>query len=312
MHKRLGPGFAVPGLFVAAIALSLAGCAGRVPPPSMVPAGPAMARIEDLTGDYCYYGLDFNVRSFGRAVDTIPFIDVRHLATPTLVSVRATAERIVFLYTASDGSEKEQVLDLASVKAAWDGASLVVKHSLGPFPLPMPSGFDFAGHSRESRLFKLADGRLVMTDSVQDKGYKQQSGLGSFYTEERTVAVILDPATGACDAEGRPLQPWFEFGADLREPACAAQLEEQITAILVEKGETAEASALAASTTLESFVGGAPSLTFSASPRPGKSYSFKVVKKKTGCALKLYLIVGRRFTHSSFASRPLPDCACND
>ena len=73
-----------------------------------------------------------------------------------------------------------------------------------------------------------------------------------------------------------------------------------------------EAAALAASDTLGSFKRDMPALEFSASPAPDKRYFFKIAKKKSGCVLKLYLFLGRPIGHSSYASRPLPVCACNN
>jgi hypothetical protein len=315
--------------FMLSAVLALAACVSSVPPPGLVPTGPPVTRAEDLSGDYCYYGLDYNVRSFGWSVDAIPFVRIDDLGTPTLVSVEVTAQRIVFRYTGRDGAQQTQDFEVTG-KAVWQGASLVVERSEGTSVLPIPGAFDITSHSRKSRIFKLTDGRLVMTDSVRSKGYSETgthslSGTGmhsetkpTFHRQERTVAVILEPAVGGCDAnaEGRPRQPWFERGLDLRDPACAGQLEDQLTAIMVEKGEDPEAAAIAASDTLESFFRGKPTLDFLISTRPDWRYYFKIVKKKSGCVLKLYFREKRSgiatVAHPSFASRPLPSCACND
>lgn len=314
---------------VSALVLSLAGCTSNVPPPGLIPTGPPVTRLEDVTGEYCYYGPDFNVRSYGRGVEAIPFVPVMDLGMPTLVSVQATVEQIVFRYAGPDGSAKEQVFDVAGSKAEWKGPSLVVEQSLGTVFLPLPMAFHISSRSRESRLFKLKDGRLVMTDTVSGKGYSEAgsasfSGSGvhsvtqpSFHREGRTVAVILDPATGGCEAniEGRPRQPWFNRGPDLRDPACSAQLEEQLAAILADKGEAPEASALA-SQTLESFYHGSDSGNFLVSSQSGGKYSFEVVKKGSVCVLRLYAkSKGGKSAFNNvtyFAKRPLPACACND
>lgn len=304
---------------------SLAACVTDVPPPGLVPAGPPVTRIEDLTGDYCYVGPDYNVRSFGRTFDAIPFLRVGDLGRPTLVSVQVTAQRIVFHYTDANGEEKSQDFEVTG-RAAWHGASLVVKESQGTSVLPLPGAFDITSHSRESRIFKLADGRLVMTDSARSKGYSETGSYEvseggfhatkqpTFHREERTVALILDPAAGGCEAnaDGRPRQPWFEKGLDLRDPVCAAQLEDQLAAIMVQKEEPPEDAALAANMALQSFFQGESTLNFVVSARPGWRYYFKIVKKKSGCVLKLYSRRSPHVQHMSFASRPLPGCACND
>jgi hypothetical protein len=319
MHSRLWLGGALLSA-VSALAICLTACSGHAPPPKMVPTGPSATRVEDLSGEYCYFGFDFNVRSYGRSIHDIPFLPVGDLGSPALVSLQATNDRLVFRYAASDGSEHEYCFDFAPYKAAWHDSSLVVKHSIVPIPLPISGGFDVSGHSRESRIFKLADGRLVMTDSTRHKGYEQQGRSGNFYAETRTVAIILDLATGGCDAgvEGRPRQPWFERGADLRDPACAAQLEAQIASILVQRKQDSAAAALAASRAVDSLVTGAlSSADFAVLPEPEQVFFFKVAKKSSGCVLKLYYRE-KRFrrgggaSYSSFASRPLPACACND
>ncbi len=312
------------GFLLSAVSTLIA-CASDVPPPGLVPTGPPVTRLEDLTGDYCYFGSEYNVRSFGRTVDGIPFLPVGDLGTPTLVSVQATPERIVFRYTDANGEEKSQDFEVTG-RAAWQGASLVIKESQGTSVLPLPGAFDVTSHSRESRIFKLADGRLVMTDSARSKGYSETgsysvsaSGLHAtkqptFHRAERTVALILDQAAGGCAAstDGRPRQPWFEKGVDLRDPVCAAQLEDQLAAIMVQKEEPPEDAALAANLALQSFFQGESTLNFVASARPGWRYFFKIVRKKSGCVLKLYERQKPHVEYTSFASRPLPGCACND
>ena len=297
-----------------------------------------MTRVEDLTGDYCYYGHEFNVRSYRRAADAIPFVDVRALGTPTLVSVRATPEQIAFRYTGSDGTEREQVFKIVAGKALWREHALVVKSSQGvaissstmtDFVVKSSQGVvisssggpetDYSGGSRESRLFKLADGRLVMSDSVSRKGYSESpgGGNGTFYENRDSVAVILDPAIGGCDAEttNRPLQPWFGTSPDLREAACAAQFEEQLAAILVEEGETPKSAATLAAETLESLHEGLGNRFFSVSSKSGARFSFEVRKKGSGGVLHLRTHEGGRPRTNwslTIPKRPLPSCTCND
>jgi hypothetical protein len=286
----------------------------------MIPEGPAVTRVEDLTGDYCYYGYEFNVRSYRRAADLIPFVDVKALGIPTLVSVQATPEQIVFRYTGSDGSEKEQVFKIVDGSALWREDGLVVKAFYGPYiDRSTVTGADFSGGSRESRLFKLADGRLVMSDSVSRKGYSEDAGgYGTFYEDEYSVAVILDPAIGGCDAEAanRPLQPWFGSGPDLREAVCAAQFEAQLAEILVEEGETPQSAATLAAETLESLREGSGSRFFSVSSESGARFSFEVVKKGSGGVLRLDTIEKAPAPgwnwRVTLPKRPLPGCTCND
>ena len=295
------------------VVLALTACVTNLPPPEMVPTGPRVQRPEDLSGDYCYYGRAFNVRSYGRAVERIHFIPVAELNAPTRITVEASEQRIVFLYTGADGSAKRHVVEVQGF-AKWKEGSVVVEGSSPAVPLPASGGFQISSAYGRSEIFKLTDGRLVMTDTAGSKGYSEINHEPSFHRDEVTAVLILDPATsdGCDDLEGRHLQPWFEHGLDLREPACAAELENQIASILVEKKVGAEAAALAASEAVAPLMKAGSTRKFTASPEPGVRYQFGIVKKKSGCVLKLEMHYKKHFGISSHASRPLPGCACND
>ncbi len=313
---------ALPGAAVAGLAFSLSACVSNVPPTDLIPAGPAVTRMEDLSGDYCYVGPEANVRSYRRGPVFIPFVDVPALATPGVVSVQATKERVAIVFTRSDGTEEERVFGPGKAGAVWRKNALVISSGSGGGSMHSDNyGFttDLGGHS-ESRLSRLKDGRLVMSDSFRRKTYSSPPGGQNFVfiVDEYLVAVILDPAIGECgqDAKGRPAQPWFGRGPNLRDPACASRFEEQVTAILVDQGEAPENAALFAGDALQSGIGGAWSRDFYVSSWSGATYRFEVAKMGSGGVLRLFERQNQNGsllnTLSYIATRPLPECACND
>lgn len=319
---------------ISGLALLLIGCASDVPRKDFAPPAPAATSVEQLSGEYCYYGPDFNVRSYRRPAKAIPFLDVEALGQPTKVSVEATTERIVFTYTDVYGEETQQVFLPSRFRAVWREDALVIpwegsRVNVGKSIVPgivfgtIFGVWEFAGWERESRLFKVADGRLVLSDSFRIKGYSERHKQGgTFYEREDSIAVFLDPMMGDCtaDASDRPLQPLYERGLDLRAPACMAQLERQLASILAEKGEAAEAAeALAHDRVTALSARGENWADFSVSSPSGVTYKFDFGKNKAGCVLRMYGR-GKKGHHFSssveshiwfFAKRPLPDCACN-
>jgi hypothetical protein len=310
--RARGSRTAFPRLLPSLVLLALTACVTNLPPPEMVPTGTRVQRPEELSGDYCYYGRAFNVRSYGRTVESIHFIPVAELQAPTRITVEASEQRVVFLYTGADGSAKRHLVEVQGF-AKWKEGSVVVEGSSPAIPLPAAGGFQIESAYGRSEIFKLADGRLVMTDTAGRKGYSEIHHEPSFHRDEVTAVLILNPATGDCDdLEGRQLQPWFEHGLDLRLPACAAELENQIASILVEKKVDAEAAARAAGEAVGPLVTAGSTQGFSASPEPDDRYEFRIVRKKSGCVLKLAMHYRKHFGISSHASRPLPACVCNE
>jgi hypothetical protein len=329
------------------LALSLAGCTSDVPPPNLIPPAPEeTTTVEQLSGDYCYFGPDLSVRFFRRGTDSIPFLDIQKLWWPATIRVDATAERIVFTCTDSSGYEEQQVFLPSRFQAEWREDALVVPwkevrpnvgEMIGINVVGNVLGFVLAGilhsdsyspnlylggRSRESRLFRLADGRLVMADTLRASGdLKERDMASGAWERQDSVALLLEPATGDCAAAAasRPLQPRFEKGLDLRLPACADRLEKEFASILVEKGETEEVARTLAGETVNSLVNeGGDWAQFLIDSPSGSSYKFNVGKSKGGCVLRLY---GRtkRTGHSGFstesnifflAKRPLPECTC--
>lgn len=313
------------------LALLLPACSIDTPPPEMVPKGPTVARIEDLGGNYCYYGPAYNVRTFRRALGYLPFFDFESLAGPTLLTVRAEKSRIVFTYPGrTGGTVVVHVFDVESAGGQWQGTSLVLPPRISPgldVRMKGEEGTTFSRGGTTSRLFKLSDGRLVLTTSFIEKGLQiepgsdEHSSKPSWNEKEDSVVVILEPAAGACDATptARPLQPLFEPGLDIRVPACVAVLEEQVASILAEKGESPETAEAAARDTAQGFSSPADASRFTVQTRSEgvtRSYFFHVSESSEACTLKLHGRAKRTkrsgSSWSSFASRKLPGCACVD
>lgn len=314
---------------ISGLALALTACTSgthslqvhsEVPREGLIPSDAAVTRVEELSGEYCYFGPDFDVRSYLRSPDKIPFVDIGVLGEPTKVTVEASAERILFAYTNDDGVETQEVFTPAEFGALWQENVLVIPWGRSKsrfFVIPFLF-WHISSSGRESRLFKLTDGRLVMSDSFGEGGFTEQGQSDVFFSRKEAVAVILDPSTGDCaaDALGRPRQLWFERGLDFRDPACAVQLEKQLAAILIDQGETLETGTKLANETVETLSRGeGDSKSFSVSDFAGPRYSLELARKRSGCVLRLW----KREKHNSsytnrlwyIAKRPLPDCACN-
>lgn len=280
-----------------------------------------MARIEDLSGEYCYIGPDLNVRAWRRGVESVPFLAVRNLGTPTRVSVEASADRVVFAYTDVDGVEQREVYDLKASGAVWEGSALSAP-SRGDgaylsrnWSTGQSAVSRIGSTSRSSRLFRLEDGRLVLSDSTRDQYFEGHDGQGNFFRMESAVAVLLAPFAGDCGAgePTGPLPPWFGSGIDLRDPACAARLEEALGAILVRQGVGAGVAEALARETLESLRSD-PGTEFGVES-PGARFRFSLAKTSSGCVLRLYeREIGRRRYANTFTyieKERLTGCACN-
>jgi hypothetical protein len=306
-------------MVVSSLTLVVTGCVSSGPPAGMVPAGSPVTRVEQLSGEYCYFGPDFNVRSYRRDAGAIPFINVGALGQPTRVSVIASAAAIVFSYTGRDDVEKRETFAPANARAVWRGNAFEIDWQESATRAYVRGGdWGFSWSSRESRLFKLPDGRLVMTDSVKWKGYSQTNVM-LFHSDKQVVAVILDVAKGNCaaDAASRAGLTWWGSGPDLRDAICAARLEEQLAAILIEKGETPEGAETLAEATMAAFARDErdPS-NFSVESPSGTNYAFEVVAKaSSACVLRLYRRSSRHSSETNtiwyLARRPLPGCLCN-
>ncbi len=328
------------------LALSLAGCASDAPPPNLIPPSPKeAATVEQLSGDFCYFGPDFNLRTFRRDPKLIPFLDVEALGEPTKVSVEATAERVSFTYTNRDGVEVQEAFLPARFKAGWKEGALVVPWKevrpnvgamIGINVVGNVLGLVLAGilHSdsyspslylggrhRESRLFRLADGRLVMTDSFRASGDLKRGDMASGSWERQdSVALLLDPAAEDCSAgPGRPPEAWYDQGVDLRKPDCAAELEEQTVAILAAKGEEPEQARSAVKESLADLLAGEEAWTtlYVGCPE-GAMYTLWFGRDASGCAVKLMgreMRRGKGVSRTSWTGgtlrRPLPACDCN-
>jgi hypothetical protein len=303
-----------------AATLGLAGCVSSGPPAGMVPNGPRVTRAEQLSGDYCYFGADRNVRIYRRGPEAIPFLHVAALAQPTRVSVAASTEEVVFSYTGTDGIEKREAFAPAKLGAVWRGNAFEIRwQEKTTTAYGTSEGFGVSGSSRKSRLFRLSDGRLIMTDMVRWKGASQTSFL-LFESDVQLVAVILDPGTGGCAAgatdPGR--RPWSGRGPDLRDPPCASRLASQLTAILTEEGEDPQVSeTLARATVGDLVIGQGDPRRFSVSSPSGTTYGFEVAGRAASpCELRLYRRAGDGSSVAEdsvayLAKRPLPDCVCN-
>jgi hypothetical protein len=324
------------------LALALTGCASDAPPPNLIPPARAEATVDQLSGDYCYFGPDFNLRSFRRSPSLIPFFNVEALGEPTKVSVEATAEQVCFTYTNRDGVEVKEVFSPATSRARWKDGALVVPWKEVRPNVGVMIGANVAGNvlglvlagllhsdsysphlylggrNRESRLFRLSDGRLVMSDTFRASGDLKEADMASGSWERQdSVALLLDPAVGDCrDGPTRPPEAWFDEGVDLRVPVCADQLEAQFASILMEKGESEEVARRLAGETVDFLVNeGRNWAQFQIESPPSSTYKFAVRRNEDGCFLRLYRTVKKKgkwtFDLGSHVERPLPECACN-
>ncbi len=306
-------------LSISGLLALLSSCVTDAPPKTILPAGRAATRLEALSGDYCYRGPELSVRFFNAGIEEIPFVQVAALGVPAVVSVKATPREIVFRYKDPQDRDAVQRFDVAGSGARWRDGTLVVEAALKSDVAGFPwTGSRYVSGSTEARLFRIVDGPLVMSHSVRFKGYDDISSGDGFFRRERTVVVVLDPLVGGCDADprGRPLTPWLDRGPDLREPACAANFKAQLVSILVQKDESPEVASSLVEETIRSFFDGADLRRFEVSSVSGSTYYFKVQRQSGPCVLRLVHRT-RKTAHSStsyvtFATRPLPDCACND
>ena len=316
------------------LALALTGCASSVPPrDTFYPPVAAAASVEQLSGNYCYYGPDLSVRSFQRGTELIPFLDVDALWWPATIRVEATPVRIVFTCTDETGYEEQHVFLPSDYQAEWREDRLVLpwkRHAssagasvgFGVLGGLLFNSWEFEGMRRESHLYRSADGQLVMTDFLRRKGYSQEgNGGGQFWEDEDAVALLLEPATGDCapGMPSRPLQPRFERGLDLRVSACADRLAEQFASVLVEKGEPEDVAQRVSNETVDDLVTNGGNWTeFWLEAPSGVTYKFDVGKKDDGCVLRMFGRVKKTRTMTSptenriwfLAKRPLPECAC--
>jgi hypothetical protein len=305
---------------VCSLASVVTGCVSSGPPAGMVPEGSPVKQVEQLSGDYCYFGPDLNVRIYRRGPEAIPFLHVAALGRPTRISVAATPEAVVFSYTGADGLEKRETFAPAKVGAVWRGDAFEVRwREKATTAYGSSEGFGVSGSSRKSRLFKLEDGRLIMTDMVRWKSATQTIFL-LFESDVQLVALILDPDTGGCATAGR--DPDGRSGSagrpDLRAPACASRLESEVAAIQTGQGEDRQtAERLARATVGGLVVGQGDAGRFSVESPSGTTYEFEVAAEAPrSCVLRLYRRARKdpSFAEdhpSDSAQRPLPDCACN-
>jgi len=322
------------------LALVLTGCASDAPRAELIPPGPAVTSVEQLSGDYCYFGPEYNLRSFRRSPKMIPFVNVETFGEPTKVSVEASEEQIVFTFTDGDGNAIRHVFEPSLFRAAWRENALVVRWSgVGPSVGAM-IGLNVLGNAlgivvagllggsydpdlylgrkgRESRLFRLEDGRLVMTDTFEVSGdLKPADQSPGYWKRQDSVALLLDPVAGDCAAgPTHPPQAWYEEGTDLRSADCASRLEEEVVAILVAKKEAPDEARRAAGESVAALATegrGRVNLTV---PCPsGATYIFRFGRKESGCVIRL---IERRTKHGGTRwspgtmERPLPGCDCN-
>lgn len=296
----------------------VAACSVDAPPPQMISQAPRWARIEDLSGHYCYFGFNYNVRTFGMGVEGIPFLAARELFEPTEVIVRASPTEVVFHFNGPDGAPRAHTYDIAANEAVWHDGELLQRYSSGlrVNGLILFGDTEYTVATREGRLFRRPDGNLVLSWSVRDKGFASGEGSGAFHVE-RSVALLLPPKTGTCEVDTGTLrmQPWYEQGPDLRDPACATVLEDQVAAMLVGDKETPE-NADAAARVVRYLPDGTYAARFTVHSRSGTSYHFSVSRGATSCKLRLTArdrpTKYGRTTTSSLKSRPLPGCICNN
>ncbi len=285
----------------------------------MIPQAPRSARIEDLSGRYCYFGFDYNVRTFGQDLAAIPFVAAADFREPTEVIVRASPDAIHFRFTDRDGAPQSHTYEIAARGARWHDGVLLQKRSSGlrVNGLIFFGDTDYSVETEEARIFRQADGQLVLSWTIRNKGYTTGENEGGFRVE-RSVALLLPPRVGTCEVDTGKLrmQPWFEPGPDLRDPTCAEVLEDQVVSMLLEYKETQENAEAAAAEAVRSFRDGTEAAHFKVESRSGAGYRFAVTRGAASCKLRLTSrdkpIRHGHMQVGSLKSRPLPGCVCNN
>lgn len=309
-------------ILLGGLSLILEGCTLSGPPGGFYPGPSVATRPEDLSGVYCYFGPEASVRGYQRSEASIPFVDVPGMAHPTKVEVDATAERVDFAFSGPDGAPRSQRFEPAKAGAAWRAGAFVIS-GRGPGSTFSSTGststrvtHEAASHGRESRLFRLAGGRLAMTDAVRSKSMSSTEGQLWFYSDEDAVVVVLEPETDGCARPPAVRPPWLGKGIDLHDPDCSARLQGALTEILVEQGESPEAArdlAGNARDQLRQKAGGGRDFATSAGPKLW--YRFEITGRGSDCSVRL-VERSRDFSTdvnaiTGISRRALPGCACN-
>lgn len=169
------------------IILAMVATACYTPGRSLAPAGSSIDRSRNFSGSYCF--TSGSSREYRSGIGALPFLPMWDVHEQSIITVAQTGEALAFSYTAKDGSRKQQTFDLTKEAATWDGGTLVVHPGFAANP------FGFIHTSRTATMYRLADGRLVMTDTHIDTGL----GCGLVpYREKAEVVLSMRPALQGC------------------------------------------------------------------------------------------------------------------
>jgi hypothetical protein len=168
----------------AAALIAAASC--YTPGRSLEPTGSAVENTRDLSGAWCF--TSGSSREYRSGIGVLPFAPMYDVHEQSVITVRQNGNEIVFDYTARDGSQKQHTFDVAKADGTWDGGKLVIHPSFGANP------FGIYHSAATATMYRLADGRLVMTDKRSDTGLA--CALVP-YRETNEVVLSMRPAAGS-------------------------------------------------------------------------------------------------------------------
>jgi hypothetical protein len=169
--------------------LLLASC-NYSPMHPLAPTDVPIASERDLSGSWCF--TSGTSRQYGTGA-SIPFIPQYELHEESVITLRYDGNAIVADYTSRDGTRKQSTYDIAKEDARWLDGKLVAHPGAPGNP------FGWYHQTSEAKIYRLADGRLVMTASTTDTGLA--CALVP-YREKNESVIVMRPATKGCPAPG--------------------------------------------------------------------------------------------------------------
>jgi hypothetical protein len=165
---------------IAAVVL-LASC-NYSPMHSLAPNDVPVGTEHDLSGSWCFTtGVS---QQFGTGA-TIPFVPTYDLHDESMIAVRYDGSAIVTDYTARDGTQKQFTYDITKSDARWQDGKLIAHPGYAGNP------FGWYHQSSEAKIYRLTDGRLVMSSSTTDTGLA--CALVP-YREKNESVIVMRPA----------------------------------------------------------------------------------------------------------------------
>jgi hypothetical protein len=177
-------------LLLAVIAiLAIAGC--YTPRRSLAPTGSPIANERDFTGAWKF--TSGSSREYMSGIGVLPFLPMYDVRPESVIRARQSGDLVVFDYTSHDGTQKQHAFDIREADGKWEDGKLVIHPGRGGNP------FGFYYSTDVATMYRLADGRLVMTDTHTD------TGLACAlipYHEKNEVVLSMRPAA---DSEAKTI-----------------------------------------------------------------------------------------------------------